>query len=224
MSNCHKIHKIFNKLPRHHFPFDKNLIPKNGIYILFEKGESAHGGDRIVRIGTHTGENQLYSRLLQHFLNENKDRSIFRKNIGRAILNKNNDIFLEQWEWDLTEKKSKDKYLDHLDVNKQKTIEKTVTKNIQNNFSFAVISVDQKNERLNIESKLISTVSLCPDCKPSTQWLGSQSPKEKIRTSGLWLVNELYKEPLTDKDLRELQLLIAQYSIGQYHSPIFRMK
>jgi hypothetical protein len=35
--------------------------------------------------------------LKEHFVNENKDRSIFRKNIGRALLNKDNDYFIEQW-------------------------------------------------------------------------------------------------------------------------------
>jgi hypothetical protein len=59
-------------------------------------------GSRIVRIGTHTGANQLCSRLKQHFLNEMKDRSIFRKNIGRCLLKQANDPFLEFWELDLT--------------------------------------------------------------------------------------------------------------------------
>ena len=53
--------------------------------------------DRIVRIGTHRGDNNLYNRLKEHFINENKDRSIFRKNIGRALLNKNQDSYLEIW-------------------------------------------------------------------------------------------------------------------------------
>ena len=96
--NCEKLHKFFNNMERLKFPFDENKIPLNGIYILFEKGEKAHDVDRIVRVGTHTGQNQLRSRLKQHFINENKDRSIFRKNIGRALLNKNKDPFLEQWE------------------------------------------------------------------------------------------------------------------------------
>jgi len=78
------------------FPFCEDQIPLNGIYILFEKGELAHNTDRIVRIGTHTGINQLRSRLKQHFIVENKDRSIFRKNIGRALLNKNHDDFINQ--------------------------------------------------------------------------------------------------------------------------------
>jgi len=34
-----EIHKWFNKLERHSFPFNENRISNNGIYILFEKGE-----------------------------------------------------------------------------------------------------------------------------------------------------------------------------------------
>ena len=71
---CSELHQIFNDLPRHSFPFDKNSIFNNGIYILFEKGEKAHNVDRIVRIGTHRGDNNLYNRLKEHFINENKDR------------------------------------------------------------------------------------------------------------------------------------------------------
>jgi len=82
---CSAVHRLAHRLRRHHYPFKSEAIPSNGIYLLFEKGESGHDGDRIVRIGTHTGRDQLPSRLNEHFLNENKDRSIFRKNIGRAF-------------------------------------------------------------------------------------------------------------------------------------------
>lgn len=206
--NCNTLHQWFNKMNKFTFPFDKKDIPKNGIYILFERGETAHSTNRIVRVGTHTGQNQLCSRLLQHFLKENKDRSIFRKNIGRALLNKNNDPFLEKWELDLTTRKAKDLHSDSIDFEKQKQIEKEVTKYIQNNFSFAVFQIDEKDKRLDFESKIISTVSLCEECKPSKTWLGNFSPKEKIRKSGLWLVNELWKTPLSNEDLTELKQLI----------------
>jgi len=206
--NCQTIHRWFNGMKKHSFPFNEQEIPENGIYILFEKGEFAHSTNRIVRIGTHTGNNQLRSRLFQHFLNENKDRSIFRKNIGRALLNKDKDTFLEQWEIDLTTKDAKNQYSDSIDFDKQKEIEKRVTKFIQDNFSFVVFQVDDKNKRLEIESKIISTVSLCGECKPSEKWLGNFSPKEKIRESGLWLVNELWKTPLSDKDMIELKQML----------------
>lgn len=202
-NKCGVLHKLFHQLQRHSFPFENNICD-NGIYVLFEKGELAHGGDRIVRIGTHTGKRQLKSRLKQHFVMENKDRSIFRKNIGRAILNKTGDPFLEQWEWDLTTRQSKEKY-DHLvNKNKKEKLEKEVSKYIQSNLSFIVFGVEDKNERLTLESRIISTVSLCNECKPSNKWLGLKSPKKKIRESGLWLVNELYKQEINEAELKRL--------------------
>ena len=135
MNICSEIHSIFHSAKRYTFPFNEDPIPLNGIYLLFEEGECGHQGDRIVRIGSHTGDNQLCSRLKQHFLLENKDRSIFRKNIGRTILNKNNDPFLKQWEYDLTSRKNKDLYSNCVDFTKQKEIEGQVSEYIQNNFS-----------------------------------------------------------------------------------------
>lgn len=153
---CDKLHRLFNKMPIHQFPFDPSRIPLNGIYILFEAGELAHGGNRIVRIGTHTGNAQLRSRLHQHFVAENKDRSIFRKNIGRALLNKPQDPFLAQWQIDLTTREAKAKHAHAIDFAKQKDVERQVTSYIQRAFKFVVFCVDEKNRRLELESKLIS--------------------------------------------------------------------
>src|SRR5262245_28936629 len=203
MGVCEKLHEWANSLPTFRFPFDDRVIPLNGIYILFERGEVAHGAKRIVRVGTHTGENQLRSRLRQHFLIENKDRSIFRKNIGRALLNRDHDPFLPFWELDLTTRTMKEKHA-KIDLDRQRTVERTVSQYIQEHFSFVVIRSDEKRERLRFESKMISAVSLCDACPPSPEWLGLSSSKKKIRDSGLWLVNELYKEPLSVQDLERL--------------------
>ncbi len=86
--------------------------------------------------------------------------------------------------------------------------EKQVSKLIQNNFSFAVLPVKDKKTRLEIESKVISTVSLCDECKPSPKWFGLFSPKNKIRESGLWLINELYKTPIDKKTFKKLEKII----------------
>jgi len=197
---CNNLHHLFASIKRYSFPFDESKMPQNGIYILFEKGEMAHDTERIVRVGTHTGNGRLTSRLQEHFLKEKKDRSIFRKNIGRAILSKSNDDFLEQWNWDLTTRENKNKFLPLLDIEKQKQIEKEVTAYIQEHFSFIVFEVPSKDERLELESKIISTVSLCRNCKASSTWLGNSSPIKRIRESGLWLVQGLYKTPLSEDD------------------------
>jgi hypothetical protein len=209
---CHMIHHLFNGLPSYHFPFDAKKLPKNGIYVVFEKGESAHRTNRIVRIGTHTGDHQLLSRLLQHFVKENKDRSIFRKNIGRALLKKGHNPYLQVWDLDLTTKKAKEQYSNMIDFENQNLIERQVTTYMQNNLFFAVFQVDSKEDRLKWESRLISTVSLCPECRPSSDWLGLSSPKGKIRESGLWLVNELYKEPLTEEEYYALKRQVQFFS------------
>jgi len=206
---CHELHRLFNSKHIFRFPFDERGIPWNGIYVLFEKGEFAHGTKRIVRVGTHTGKDQLRSRLFQHFLVENKDRSIFRKNIGRCLLNKKEDAFLAKWDLDYTPKQARKKKLSPIDIRKQKVLEKQVSRYIQERISFIVIPVESNKTRLDLESKIISTVSLCEECFPSPFWLGNFSPKVKIRESGLWLVNELYKTPVSKKEIKQLKRLLA---------------
>ena len=211
---CAALHHLFNEIERFTFPFEVSKMPRNGIYILFEAGEQTHDVERIVRVGTHTGDNQLRSRLQQHFIKESKDRSIFRKNIGRAILNRAGDPFLEQWNWDLTTRKAKDTYSHLVDRCKQEEVEKQVTAYIQGCFSFVVFEVAEKTKRLILESKIISTVSWCDVCHPSAKWLGLHSPKSKISQAGLWLVNGLYKEPLSEGELAELKNLVQKVGAG----------
>ncbi len=203
MSACEALHVWANSLPALRFPFDMSRIPLNGIYVLFERGEVAHGTNRIVRVGSHTGNNQLPSRLCQHFFVENKDRSIFRKHIGRALLNRDNDAFLSVWNLDRTSRKMRDQH-SGIDLDRQRAMERAVSDYIRDHFSFVVARIDEKVERLGLESKMISTVSLCEACQPSAEWLGRSSPIKKIRESGLWLVNELYKKPLDFRDLERL--------------------
>ena len=56
---CARLHREFQQSPVFSFPFEDSAIPLNGIYVLYEAGETAHGANRIVRVGTHTGKNQL---------------------------------------------------------------------------------------------------------------------------------------------------------------------
>lgn len=202
-NRCEILHRELQKLHRYSFPFDKKDIPANGIYILFQKGETAHNGDRIVRIGTHTGINQLPSRLKQHFVNPNKDRSIFRKNIGRCLLNKRQDPYLEKWELDLTSVENKRKYSHLIDKEYQDIIEDEISQYIQQEFSFVVIPIESKEQRLLFEKRLISQISLCDQCESSNIWLGKYSPNKKIVESGLWQVNELYKDQFSNIEFQE---------------------
>lgn len=206
-----ELHQIFNEKKRYSFPFEHfiNEIPKNGIYIIFENGEKYKTLDRIVRVGTHTGNNQLRSRLNQHFINENKNRSIFRKNIGRCFLNKENNPYLSLWELDITSRAEKEKNLKLLDLDFEKQMEKRISNYVQTNLSFCVFQIDTKDDRLFWESKIVSTLAKAIDIKSSENWLGNQSTKDKIRVSGLWQVNELYNDSLTELEFDQLKNKIA---------------
>lgn len=202
---CNLIHQLAGDLKRHRFPYDGNEIPNNGIYLLFENGEAGHDADRIVRVGTHTGEDQLPSRLDQHFIMENKDRSIFRKNIGRSILMKNKDPFLNLWNLDLTSRVDYSHYSHLIDIDYKNKIEREVTGYIRGNFSFVVFAVEDKSTRLALEKMLIATIAQCDDCKPSPDWHGKFSPKIKIKQSGLWQEQHIANPPMKDKDIELLR-------------------
>jgi len=145
-----ELHELFNEQKRFSFSFAEfmNEIPQNGIYIIFENGEKHDDFDRIVRVGTHTGNNQLRSRLSQHFIKENKNRSIFRKNIGRCFLKKANSSYLSLWELDTTSRIDKSKNLSLLDLPFERELEKQISAYIHENLSFCVFKVDSKEERL----------------------------------------------------------------------------
>lgn len=211
---CAKLHRIIREGKRFDFCTGYQAIPLNGVYIMFEKGELAHDNDRIVRIGTHTGDKQLQSRIWPHFENENKNRSIFRKNIGRCLLNKEHSSYLETWELDSTSRKDKEKNLPLIDKVFEADIEKQISAYAQANLSFCVLEIPYKEERLYFERRLIGTVSGCRECSASPGWLGNSSPKPQIRYSGLWQVQGLNSPPLSQEELAVVSdKLICQDSL-----------
>lgn len=213
MSNlCPELHQLLSGQPHYRFPFSSTLIPPNGVYVLFEKGETAHGTDRIVRIGTHDGDGRLAARLEEHFVRENKDRSVFRKNIGRALLSSINDPFLKQWDIDRTKKTVRDNPLRQVDPKKLQQTERKVTARIQNTFSFVVIPTTTSIDRHQLEAGLIALVANCSECRPSPNWLGLRSPSIKIRESGLWQVQHLDDEPISLENLAMLGKLLTSNS------------
>jgi hypothetical protein len=209
-SIAYQLHEAFNGLTRFHFPFEEkeSIIPQNGIYCLFEKGEHFGPFDRIVRIGSHTGKDRLLFRLKEHFLNPNKDRSIFRKNIGLAMLNKANDPYIKVWKIDMTPRATRLEYKNVVNKEYQAQIEEKITAYIQENMSFCVIPIKEHKDRVYWESKLIPTLAQSSDAGSSQGWLGHYSPKEKIRKYGMWQEQLTENTPMNERDLEEFFSII----------------
>jgi hypothetical protein len=147
---CKRLHELVYQLPEISWPFTPDQLPHNGIYFFNEKGETwGHGGDqpRIVRVGTHR-EGNFRSRMADHYiLNERKmafdknqaspkDRSIFRKNIGRALLHGDADPYELLWEIDFTTRYSRETNGSRRDVEKEREIERAVTRILRERFTF----------------------------------------------------------------------------------------
>lgn len=216
-SSCEWLHRQLDELPLFKYPFSLEELPENGIYFFYERGEFwGHDGEhpRIVRIGTHKGNN-FRSRIDDHFLFNArkmnfdqmkpgpKDRSIFRKNIGRALLNKENDEYLSSWNIDFTSREKREGNSHLRDIQKEKILETKITKILRDRFSFRFLVVDNQINRMGskgLESSLIGTVAQCRVCRPSGNWLGNYSPKRDIKESGLWLVQHLNSDAINEND------------------------
>ena len=214
---CKWLHEQLEQLPIIMFPFTLELLPENGIYFFYEKDEIwGHGGNkpRIVRIGTHKQGN-FRSRIKEHYLLDElkmnfdkdkpkpSDRSIFRKNIGRALLNRDRDDYLQIWDIDFMTRKNRESFGDKRDIDKEKRMESTITKMIRERFYFRFVMIDSQLERMGgngLESSLIGTVASCKLCKPSDNWLGNYSTKKQIKESGLWLVQYLKAGGINEND------------------------
>jgi hypothetical protein len=185
-------------------------LPPDGIYLLVEAGEIGHGGDRIVRVGSHRASAQLPWRLREHFFTENKDRSIFWKNIGRALLRRAGDPFLSQWDLDLNSRAARTRYTGVVDVERQRDLERDVSDYIHRNIAFVVIGERDVQRRLALEGRLATTVAHCGCCHASPGWLGLHSPKEMIRATGLWQVNGLNGQSIDEHDLECIERNIVR--------------
>ena len=220
--NCKWLHEQLESLLLFKYPFNLDSLPDNGIYFFYERGEMwGHGGNkqRIVRIGTCKSGN-FKSRISEHYLLDERkmnfdskqvaprERSIFRKNIGRALLNKTKSSYLNIWEIDFTDRESREQKAHLRNVRLEKNLERQITKILRENFSFRFIEVENEMGSEGLEGRLIGTIAQCRLCRPSKNWLGLHSPINKIRQSGLWLIQHLGNNGLTDRDKVKIRKIV----------------
>jgi hypothetical protein len=123
-----------------------------------------------------------------------KDRSIFRKNIGRALLHRDGDPYESIWDIDFTTRASREANGHRRDIEREQRIEDDVTRFLREQFTFRWIELDGQERRMvpdGLEAAFIGTIAKCGECRASLSWLGRSSPERKIRQLGLWLEQHL---------------------------------
>jgi len=201
------LHRLLNSLPRLDWNMISNIPYQNGIYIMFEKGQSYHGMDRIVRVGTHRAQDRLKARLKDHFVKEDANGSIFRKNIGRAFLKMTGDSYLKIWELDTSKTDVARDNAHLIDEQKESKLETRISDYLRENITFVCFPVKTEVERLRLEEGIISTLNKQQDFDPSDDWLGLQSPISEIRDSALWNRQGLDGQPLSEDEFESVKWL-----------------
>jgi hypothetical protein len=204
---CAEIHRLLDPLPTFIEPSE---VPfNNGLYFFYEKGEvSAHSPEsRIVRVGNHPRSQDGLKRRLRLHYSGNKNSSVFRKFIGGAILRKTNPNHPclspgpGKGHWEKQDMPA---------CQKCKPIETEVSNLLKSNFWFRCVEIRDKSLRNDLEEKLIASISLCPECKPSNNWLGKFAYSDNVRNSGLWNSDYVFDQSLklNTTELKKLEKLI----------------
>ena len=185
--------------------------PRRGVYFFYESGEARPGigtGPRVVRIGTHGltdgSQSMLWTRLSQHRGSPRSGRgnhrgSIFRLMVGIALANRSNIPLPDSWGIASSAGGAARRLsVDRAAVNEAEAgIEASVSKYI-GRMPFLWMNVNDppgpRSRRGLIERNAIALLSSyrwpAAD-RPSTEWLGQHSDRERVRLSGLWNSNHV---------------------------------
>ena len=205
---CNQVHEVLEVLASQKFP--PNHLPRQGLYFFYEDGEvtSHTGKPRIVRVGTHGPNRTLKQRLRDHY-NGNREGSIFRKELGSALLKRSGASEDQIREWRKKRKLSRSWYT-------FEKIERQVGEMLTVKFSFKALSVNTEEERRHLEETIIATLAACFECQPLNDWLGRFAWKETITNSGLWNDRFVHSSArLTRQQLIRLQELVKRTKAGK---------
>jgi len=218
MATCEDVHELLEQLPTIKWEFQLNQLPRQGIYFFYQRGVTLKNGKpKVVRIGTHTGKSNFRSRIAEHYLIKQNthslntakpsDRSIFRKNIGRALLNKAHDPYLSVWNIDFTSKHNREQYKHLRDIKKEQEVEEQITHVLKTQFSFTFIITREEQPRLELERRFISCLARCQFTAPR-DWLGNYATNQSIRATGLWQTHHINYPRSIKKE--EVEALVNQ--------------
>ena len=210
--------------------------PKRGVYFVFEPGERrTHSGegDRVTRVGTHTGlETSLWNRLSQHCDPVSNGpgghrASVFRGLVGRALARRGDCGLPPTWRWANNDQRTKKGTIEQVArrfgmtaeqvAESEEDLEWRVNDHI-GQMPLLWLRVPDAAERGSARRRrierqaiaLLSGYALPALDPPSAHWLGNRSDREKIRRSGLWNSNHV-DEPYDPAFLDEMERLIAAW-------------
>ena len=203
---CLAVHGHLRSLPAFGQPSEVPIT--DGLYFFYERGESSeHAPDgRIVRVGNHPrSDGTLVRRLRQHYSGQ-KNSSVFRRYLGGALMRADDPHHpclapapgTGHWERQ-----------DHKPCRRCRPVEQEVSRLVRARFQFRCIAIFDRKERNHLEEVLIATLSACPVCRPSREWLGHHSYPDVVRRAGMWNSQFVGSATMSTADLRRFAACVA---------------
>lgn len=198
----------------------EQILPIQGVYLFIDKGETNLLGKpgRIIRIGTHAvsvgSKSTLRNRLKTHLGAKdgtgNHRSSIFRLHVGQAL-------FSTLSKRDCNDTWGIDRPTTMEFINTERHHERLVTEYLANLYVFIIPVLDAASRfslRASIERQMIAlfTEDLLPLESPSDQWLGKDSPKALISSSGLWNIQHVGStyDPAGAGNIRDIENILNE--------------
>jgi len=163
-----------------------SALPLIGLYVFFEAGQKvvmkSKGYNRIVRIGINEKPNNFRSRIRGHY-NGNIEGSVFRENIGWALLESRGKKPLETYRTKKNFRKQ----------NSGGNLEREISNYFSKALTYKAFKIDYDKLAM-YEDIMIAAISIYYQWKTFKKefdegnWLGkhSYSLQDKINRSGLW--------------------------------------
>jgi hypothetical protein len=202
-------------------------IPNRGVYFFFEDGELRRGRRelRVTRVGTHAvsrgAASTLRGRLRTHAgteaLTGSHRSSIFRLHVGDALLRKSSTV-VESWGTDSGKVASAETR------ELESEMEVLVSRQLRSMRVLILEVADTpsaQSDRAYVERNAIGLLSHFGRIvdPPSSTWLGLNSKRTEIATSGLWNLDHLTYQPQEQFPVTLQRLIAGKIPAGDSVAP-----
>lgn len=197
------IHRLFAEVRSLPFPVSRRDVPADGIYLLYEAGETVMIGgqalERIVGVGTHSGDGRLARRLGIHASGDRRGSDV-RLHIGSALLARQGAPTGDLRTW----------------VSEPRTpmpnAEAAVSAELRERFAVRCLPVPTNDERQSLTKALGWLLARDPAGAPSADWLGRQASRPEVNATGLWIIPPGDWQPFRHAQFERLAAIVTPTS------------
>ena len=210
----------FPRMKRYSFDEFSKIPYYNGIFLLFEDGEtfdyydgrSVRKIERVVYAGVNLQTKRLANLVYRNLHGSKNDTSVRRCIGGCMLLEQGRDYYYETWMSVIRDGYDNSGVEAFVEPELEEEIEEEVTDYMQNHMTFACFPVNgERQERREFRLHLVATIrKYLRNEHPSPDWIGNNIDISEISESGMWNLNGRHFRTLTEGERKWLTMQIKK--------------